>query len=310
MLKVLITKKIPSIAQELLRKQFAVDIYQNPSISPSEMKNFIQEYDVILSSTLDVLDKEILQNSTRLQVISNYAVGLDNIDVTYAESKGISVYNLPDIVTESTADTTFAIFLALVRNIPRAVQYVRDDQWKTWIPGLFDGEELSNKTFGIWGFGRTGRAVAKRALGFGLKVIFYHYKNQNLSNIDSQLYQQVSMEKFLSCSDYISLHVPLKKDTYKMVNQQVFNRMEKRPILLNMSRGAVVDTDDLVKALKEKKIRGAALDVTDPEPLPGDHPLCRLDNCLVVPHIGTDTFECRYKMAEVAAQNIINHFFS
>ncbi len=309
MRKILITKKIPSLAREILEEKYSVDTYLQPQMSKTELLEAVKKYDGILSSTLDFFDKEVFDEATKLQVISNYAIGLDNIDVSYAKSKQISVYNLPDVVTQSTADLTFAIFLSLIRKIPQAAQYVKDDQWKTWIPELFSGEELYGKTFGIFGLGRTGKAVAQRALGFGLKVVFYHYKPMALDLPLTGHIRQVSLDEFLEISDYVSLHIPLKKETKGLVNAELFKKMKKKPVLINMARGSVVNTDDLVHALKTGQIRGAALDVTDPEPISGSHPLCQLDNCLILPHIGTETVECRREMAKQAATSLLNHVF-
>ena len=304
--KVLITKKLPSIAQKILEKTCEVDVSSKIQMSREDLFLAVQKYDGILCTTLDFFDEELLRSATTLKVLSNYAIGLDNIDVEYAHSRNIAVYNLFDEVTNSTADLTFAIFLALIRKIPQAVSHVKNNLWKTWICGLFAGEELYGKTFGIWGFGRTGKAVAKRALGFGMNVVFYHYKSTELSTTEP--IRQVSFDEFLEQSDYISLHIPLKKETKGIVNLSLFQKMKKHPVLINMARGSVVNTDDLVQALKKGLIRGAALDVTDPEPLPGTHPLCQFENCLIVPHIGTDTFECREEMARKSAQNLLQYF--
>lgn len=309
MQKVLITKKIPQLASDILKEKFSVEVFSGDQMTREELRDAVQKYDAILSSTLDFFDKDILGSSTQTKAISNYAVGLDNIDLDSAKANGISVYNLPDVVTESTADLTFAIFLALIRKIPQAIKYVRQDQWKTWVPNLFAGEELNRKTFGIWGLGRTGKAVAKRALGFGMKVVFYHYKSISVPEELSGKVEAVSLEDLLTSSDYISLHIPLNDQTRGLINLDLLKKMKKNPVLINMARGAVVNTNDLVMALNNGFIRGAALDVTDPEPISGSHPLCHMDNCIIVPHIGTETVECRNEMAKQAARNLFNHFY-
>jgi glyoxylate reductase len=189
-----------------------------------------------------------------------------------------------------------------------AQDFIKQDKWKAWDPELFLGEELNGKIFGIFGFGKIGQAVARRAVGFGLDVIYY---NRSKKNIDSSLKQYIKptgLNELLETSDYISIHLPLTDETEGFINKQTMNKMKKKPIILNMARGDIVNTDDLIKSLKFGKIRGACLDVTAPEPLYSDHLLCHLDNCIVVPHIGTATQECRNNMAELAAQNIMNHF--
>jgi glyoxylate reductase len=305
MKKVFITRKIPSIAREMLTPYFRVDEFTGDHpIGKSLLMKVVSEYDAILTMFNDVIDKEVLSKAKYLEVISNYAIGLNNIDLDQAKHKKISVYNLPDIVTDSTADLTFAILLSLIRQIIPSNQYVLQGKWKGTDPLLFMGEELRGKTLGIIGFGRTGQAVAQRALGFGLNIIFY---NRSKKESDKGI-EQKSFEEVLKLSDYISLHVPLTKDTHKMIAAKEFQMMEKNPVLVNMARGSVVDTDALVEALKKGWIRSCALDVTDPEPIANDHPLCSFENCLIVPHIGTATKECRYNMAQKAAENIITHF--
>jgi len=309
MVKIFITRKIKSVAKEMLKEYFEVDEFgKNEQISRDNLIKVVSEYDVILSMLSDPLGKDVLQNAENLKVISNYAVGINNIDLEYAKSKGIAVYNTPEEVTESTADHTFALLLSSIRKIPESQKFVRDDKWKAWDPWLFLGEELYGKTLGIIGFGRIGKAVARRALGFGLNVIFYDRSEVEIYPALKGKVKKVDLEDLYKKSDYISLHIPLTGVTKGMINMDTFKKMERKPVLINMARGAIVDTDDLVMALKEKYIRGAALDVTDPEPIGGDHPICNIDNCIIVPHTGTATEDCRYNMAVKAAQNIIDHF--
>ena len=305
MKKVFIARLIPNIASTLLSKKYEVVVNENKNLSKEKLIEVMKDYDAILSTIPDIIDWEVLSHAKNMKVISNYAVGLDNIDVEYARSKNIAVFNLPDIVTNSTADLTFAIFLSLVRKICSAREYVKNDLWKAVDPDLFVGEELAGKTFGIIGFGRIGRAVAKRALGFGMKVIFSH--NRELLEYEKvEGCKQVSKSQLLDTSDFISLHVPLTPENKYLVNIDLMKDMKKKPIIINVARGGVVNTDHLIEALKNGYIRGAALDVTDPEPLSGNHPLCSFDNCLIVPHIGTATIDCRYEMAKKAAENILN----
>lgn len=309
MYRVYITRKIPGNAKEILSRFFEVDEFEkNEQISKQQLKKAVDEYDAVLSMLSDPIDKDVIEHAGRLKVISNYAVGINNIDVEFAKSRGIAVYNTPEEVTESTADFTFAVLLALIRKVPQSRNFVRENKWHAYDPWLFLGEELEGKIFGIIGFGRIGKAVAKRALGFDLNVIFYDKSGLiNDPDIEGSA-EYADFDYLLESSDYISLHVPLSEDTRGMINIDTIKKMKKKPVLINMARGPVVVTDDIVYALQNGLLRGAALDVTDPEPIPGDHPLCNLENCIVVPHIGTSTVECRNKMAKKAAENIINHF--
>ncbi len=305
MKKLLITCPIPKIAEEILGDYFSVEMCDKKGgLSYLDLLSKVDSFDVILTMLSDKIDKRMLDQAKNLKVISNYAVGLDNIDVKYANKKQIAVYNLPDIISNSTADFTFAIFLSLIRQVIPASKFILDNKWNRYDPNLFLGEELSQKTFGIVGMGKCGQAVAKRALGFGLNVIYYNRSEKKFN----EPYIQVGFDELLESSDYISLHVALNNETHHMFTEKEFKKMKKRPVLINMARGPVVKTDDLVTALQKKWIRSAALDVTDPEPLESSHPLCSLKNCLILPHIGTATNECRYNMAKQAAMNIVNHF--
>ncbi len=308
MKKILITQELPDPAEQNLARHFSVSIHRGGAISKQELIEAVQNYDGILSMVCDPLDSEVLSYATRLKAISNYGIGLNNIDLEKAQNCGIRVYNLPDIITNSTADLAMALLLAFARKIPEAARYVQEGHWKNVGPMLFLGEELHQKKLGIIGFGRTGKAMVKRALGFGLDVLVYHR-----SPIDPSfagLVSQVSWDDLLVKSDYISLHVSLNPTTQGLIDAEAFSLMEKQPVLINVSRGAVVNTDALVQALKRGQIRGAALDVTDPEPLPSSHPLCSAPNCLIVRHIGTATTDCRRAMGMQAAQHLIDHFNS
>jgi len=309
MRKVLITRRIPNIAENILSNSFEVNqIKDNKPLSREKLISAVQKYDAILSTVTEKFDRTVLTKSKKLKVISNYAVGLDNIDLDFAQSLGITTYNTPDSVTNSTADHTLALLLSLIRMIPAAMKYVKNDKWKMWDPERFLGEELTDKTLGIIGFGKIGQAVARRAIGFGLKIVYYNHSKKIVDPAIGPYVSSLKFDEVLQSADYLSLHLPLTPKTKEMINKETINKMEKQPILINMARGDIVKTDDLVEALKSGRIRGAGLDVTSPEPLPGDHPLCHLNNCIIVPHIGTATQECRNNMARLAAHNIINHF--
>lgn len=303
--KIYLTRQIPA-AQELLGHHFEVEAnLENRILSKQELKKVVRDYDGVLSTLADQLDKEILEQSQRLKVISNCAAGLDNVDLIVAKGRKIAVYNVPDATTQSTADMTFAILLSLIRKVAEAEAYVKKGLWKAWEPNLFLGEELYNKYFGIIGFGKIGKAVAGRALGFGLKVLVF--ARSKIEMVHPRVHQ-VPLEELYQKSHFISLHVPLTQETKGMINQQAMKKMEQKPVIINMARGAVIVTEDLVQSLKDGTIRGAALDVTDPEPILPSHPLCHLKNCLIVPHIGSATVECRALLVRSAAENLIRYF--
>ncbi len=249
--------------------------------------------------TIPVTEK-VLQQAPNLRVISNMAVGVDNIDIKACTMHKIVVGNTPGVLTESTADLTMSLLLAIARNIPQASQDARQGRWITWSPAGWLGMDLNGSTIGIIGMGKIGNAVARRALGFGLHVIFTDSQRKVVSGAS-----QVSLEDLLERSDIISLHTPLTHETRGMINQATLSKMKPTSILINAARGPLVDTSALAEALRDHKIFAAALDVTDPEPLPPTHLLFSLPNCLIVPHIGSATRQTRRKMAELACANLL-----
>jgi glyoxylate reductase len=260
----------------------------------------------ILSLVTDKIDAEVMDSAgDQLKIISNYAVGFDNIDVQEATKRGILVGNTPGILTETTADLCFALLLAAARRIGEGIDYIRENRWETFKPMELLGKDVHNSTLGIIGMGRIGVEVARRAKGFTMDVIYYDYRgrgelgeavNANMCSTIDELFQR---------ADFISLHVPLTVETRHLIDAVAFANMKHTAILINASRGPVVDSDALYDALKSKKIAYAALDVTEPEPIPFNHKLLSLPNCLIVPHVGSATIETRSKMAVMAAENLI-----
>jgi lactate dehydrogenase-like 2-hydroxyacid dehydrogenase len=228
------------------------------------------------------------------------AVGVDNIDVKACTLRKIPVGNTPGVLTESTADLTMALLLSIARNIHRASLDAREGRWNTWSPTGWLGTELNGSILGIIGMGKIGRAVAKRAWGFGMNILFSDPETRNEINAT-----QVPLAELLIKSDFVSLHAPLTSETRGMINQTTLSLMKPSSILINAARGPLVDTSALLDALQNHRIAAAALDVTDPEPLPPTHPLYRLSNCLIVPHIGSATQQTRRKMAELACENLL-----
>jgi len=249
--------------------------------------------------TIPVTEK-MLQSATKLRVVSNMAVGVDNIDIKACTDRKIPVGNTPGVLTESTADLTMSLILVIARNIPQASLDAREGRWKTWSPAGWLGMELNGSILGIIGMGKIGKAVSRRAVGFGMKILF---SDPEMKSIESA--NQVPLEDLLKMSDIVTLHAPLTDHTRGMINQSRLSLMKSTAILINAARGPLVDTRALLEALQQHTIASAALDVTDPEPLPSDHPLYRLPNCLIVPHIGSATQQTRRKMAELACENLL-----
>ena len=298
---VLITHALPK--EWLLILEGKCDCISGPpdatQLDPSLFES-LPKAEGLLSLLTIPITENILACSPNLRVVSNMAAGVDNIDMVACTKRGIPVGNTPGVLTESTADLTMALLLSIARKIPAASNDAYEGRWKTWSPTGWLGLELNGKTLGIIGLGRIGQAVAKRAVGFGLNIIFSDLFPRKIPNAN-----QVTFEELLSKSDIISIHAPLTNETRGMINRSAFLLMKPTAILINAARGQLVNCDDLVEALQRKMISAAALDVTDPEPLPHTHPLFQLENCLIVPHIGSATQESRMKMVELACQNIL-----
>jgi len=239
-----------------------------------------------------------------LRVISNMAVGYDNIDVPLCTARGIPVGNTPGILTEATADLTMALLLSAARRLPQASLDAHNGRWTTWRPAGWLGSDLHDAILGIIGMGKIGKAVAERARGFGLKIIYSDEITHPVVEAATGAVQLPFLE-VLRQSDFVSLHVPLTSVTRGMINSTTLRLMKSTAILINAARGSIVNTAALVQALHEGWIAAAALDVTDPEPLPSDHPLFTLPNCLIVPHIGSATENVRRRMAEMAVENLL-----
>ncbi len=302
MTKIFITRIIPDPGLILIKEHFAPDIWvQNLPPTRTELVELARGVDGLLCLLTDKIDGEVMDAiGPQLKVISNMAVGVDNIDIPAATARGIPVGNTPGVLTDATADMAFALLFASARRVVEGEKYVRSGNWKTWNPKLLLGADFVDATLGIVGFGRIGRAVAKRAQGFDMRVIYYDPTSQPAYSA-----QPVDLDTLLHESDFVSIHVPLTQETRHMVNADFLAKMKPNSILVNTSRGGVVDQTALYDALKAKKIFAAALDVTDPEPLPMDSPLLELENCLVVPHLGSASQHTRDMMSLLAAQNLI-----
>jgi glyoxylate reductase len=282
-----------------------VDLWTN-ELPPGrdELLKRVQGVDGLLCLLTDKIDGEVMDAAgSQLKVISNFAVGFDNIDVSAATARKIPVGNTPDVLTDATADFAFTLMMSAGRRILEGDRHVRDGKWKTWGPMLLLGVEMKGATLGLVGFGRIGKAMARRALGFEMRVM---YADPHEKDAYPELHAaRVDLETLLRESDFISLHTPLTADTRHLINASTLAKMKREAVLVNTARGGVVDHTALYEALKSKRIFAAALDVTDPEPLPMDSPLLTLDNIIIAPHIASASRTARDNMAWLAARNLI-----
>jgi lactate dehydrogenase-like 2-hydroxyacid dehydrogenase len=269
----------------------------------SRLIKHIDKAEGILCLLDDPIPAESLERAPALKVISSMAVGVDNIDVAACTRLGIPVGHTPGVLTEGTADLTVALLLAVCRRLPTASEDARQGRWTNWDPTGWLGVDLNNSTVGIVGLGKIGTAVGERLAAFGAQIIFTNRSPQPEKEKKLNA-TQVNLDELLRTSDFICLHAPLTEETTNLINEQAFQKMKSSAILINAARGAIVDTQALTRALQEGWIWAAGLDVTDPEPLPPNHPLYKLDNCLITPHIGSATFQIRQTMAKIAFENL------
>jgi len=308
--KVVITRNIPSVGPEKLRQQsgWEIDQWAKDEVIPrDELLRRVKGADAILSLLTERIDDELLDAAgAQLKVVANLAVGFDNFVVPEMSKRGVIGTNTPDVLTDTTADLAFALLMATARMLPQAQKYVKDGHWHTWEPLGFRGQDVHHATLGLVGLGRIGAAMARRGAGFEMKVIYYDaYRRQDLEQQYGYEYRN-SIEEVLRESDFVSMHTPLTEETRHLMNRERLAMMKKTAILVNSARGPIVDPDALHEALTNGTIWAAGLDVTDPEPLPANHKLLTLDNCLVVPHIASASINTRHNMSELAADNIIN----
>lgn len=303
--KVFVTRVIPDKGLELIKDFCEVDLWES-ELPPSrdELMRRVQGVDGLLCLLTDKVDGEVMDAAgEQLKVISNFAVGYDNIDVNAATARKLPVGNTPDVLTDATADFAFTLMLSAGRRVLEGDRYVRAGKWQTWGPMLLLGTEMRGSTLGLVGFGRIGKAMARRAVGFDMRVIYYD-PSEARQDQDVKA-TRVDFETLLEESDFISLHTPLTPDTHHLIDSEALSMMKPSAVLVNTSRGPVVDMDALYEALKFKRIFAAGLDVTEPEPLPANHPLLTLDNIVIVPHIASASKTARDKMAWLAAKNLI-----
>jgi glyoxylate reductase len=293
-MKVFVTRRLPGGALDRLAAEHDVEVWPE-QLPPGrdELLARAPELDGLLSLLTDPVDAELIDAAPRLRAISNCAVGVDNVDVEAAKARGIPVGNTPGVLTDTTADLAVALMLGISRHLVEGDAYVRRGEWRTWEPALLLGHDLHGATVGIIGFGRIGQAVARRLEGFGGELIYTSRSGG------------VPLEELLDRSDFVSIHSPLTPETRGLIGDEALARMKPSAYLVNTARGPIVDTEALGRALHAGEIAGAALDVTDPEPLPADHPLLDAPNLVVLPHLGSGTLATRGRMADMAVDNLL-----
>jgi glyoxylate reductase len=288
---VYVTREIVGGAMERLRAAHDVTVWEKPEPPrPTELRTAVADAEGLLCMLADRVDQELLDAAPLLRAVANYAVGNDNIDLAATTARGIAVGVTPNVLTDATADLAFALLLAAARNLPEAIAAVTAGQWSTWEPQRWLGSDVHGATLGIVGFGRIGQAVARRADGFDMTVLAT---------------RETPLEELLARSDFVTLHCPLTAETRHLIDASALSSMKPTAILVNTARGPIVDQLALGAALRAGTIGGAALDVTDPEPMAPDDPLHGAPNLIVVPHIGSATYAARARMTELAVNNLL-----
>lgn len=308
--KVYVTRELPERGLNMIKKYFDAEVW--PEYAPPPKKVIIEKVknvDALVPLLSDKIDAEVFNAAPKLKIVSQLAVGFDNIDVAEATKRGIYVTNTPEVLTDTTADFAWALLMAVARRVAEADRYVRSGQWKVaWHPAMLSGRDVHGATIGVVGAGRIGYAVAKRAKGFDMKILFYDIDPAR-TEIEKNLGgKKVDLDTLLRESDFVTLHPPLMKETHHLINAEKLKLMKKTAYLINNSRGPVVDEKALYEALKKGQIAGAGLDVFEQEPASLDNPLLKLDNVVVAPHISSASLETRSKMSEMVADNLVAFF--
>ena len=300
-----VTRRIPSVGVELLRSQPDIELRvhdSDASPTPDELAVLLNGASGVLSLLSEQYTGDVMDTYPTIRVLSNYGVGYDNIDVAAATARGIAVCNTPGVLTSATAEIAWGLLMAAARRMPEAIDLVKADKWKNWGPTMMLGQPIVGRTIGIVGYGRIGQEVANFARGFGMRVLAWD-RSPHTKPADGVEF--VDLPALLAQSDFVSVHVPLSEETLHLIDAEALAQMKPSAILVNTARGPVIDQDALVEALGNGTIWAAGLDVTTPEPLPADHPLVTMTNCVVLPHIGSATVTARDAMSELAARNLI-----
>lgn len=303
--KVFITRRIPTNL-DLLEQIATVEVWTERQPPPYDvLLEKVKTINGIICLLTDKIDRQLIQAATSLNVISQMAVGYDNIDILAATARRIPVGHTPGVLTDATADFAWALLMAAARRVVEADRFTRAGEWRTWEPDLLLGPNVTGATLGIVGFGRIGEAMARRAKGFEMRIL-YTSRHQCNSELEQSLgVEFVTFDRLLQESDFVTIHTPLSDETYHLFSDREFEWMKSSAILINTARGGIVDPNALYRALSSGQIAGAALDVTEPEPISMDSPLLTLDNLIIAPHIGSASRQTREKMATMTIENLI-----
>lgn len=304
---VFVTRKLPEDTLQALHEVAEVSMwpYEEEPVPREKLLEEASKATGLLTMLSDKIDEELLNKAPHLKVVANLAVGYDNIDVAFATKKGVAVCNTPDVLSDTTADLTFALLMATARRIVESSEYIKQGKWKNWGPMLLAGADIHHKTIGIIGMGRIGQTVAKRATGFEMEIL-YHNRSRNKIAEEELGATYCDFEELLERSDFVVCLAPLTPQTREMFNEEAFKKMKATAIFINAARGDVVDEQALYNALKNNVIKAAGLDVFCSEPISQDHPLLTLKNVVATPHIGSASIETRMAMASLASRNIVN----
>ncbi|KHE68696.1 D-glycerate dehydrogenase [Halobacillus sp. BBL2006] len=306
---VYVTRLLPEHIIEPYSDELEIQMwpYEEQPVSIEKLEEESHRADGLLTMLTDKVDQGLVEKSKHLKIVANMAVGYDNIDVDAATKFDITVTNTPDVLTDTTADLTFGLLMATARRMVEANQYIKDGKWGPWSPLLLAGTDIHHKTIGIYGMGRIGEAVARRARGFDMKVL-YHNRSRKTEAEEKLGAVYVEFNELLEQSDFVVCMAPLTDETHHIFDAEAFRNMKKEAVFINASRGATMNEDDLYHALEQKDIAGAGLDVFEQEPIGKDHPLLQLDQVVCLPHIGSATVETRHKMMKLCLDNLVRYF--
>jgi glyoxylate reductase len=304
--RILLTRSLPEAIQKKIARRFnLISNKQNRPLSRNELIRKVKGCNGLVSMLSDTIDAKVMDASPRLKIIANYAVGYNNIDLAAARLRGIVVTHTPGVLTETTADLTFALLLAVSRRIVEADRHVRSRRWTGWAPTLFLGADIFGKTIGIIGLGRIGKAVARRAGGFSMRVLYNNRKRLNPLEENELKATHVDLDTLLRESDFLSLHLPLTPESRHLISKRSISKMKQSAFLINTARGQLVDEAALLQALKSGRLAGAGLDVFEEEPKLNPA-FFKLPNVVLLPHIGSGTAETRTRMGEMVLQDLLS----
>jgi len=307
--KVYVTREMPERGLSIIKERFEAEVWSD--YAPPPKKTIIEKaakVDALATLLSDKIDAEVFDAAPNLKIVAQMAVGFDNIDVNEATKRGIYVTNTPGVLTETTADFAWALLMAVARRVVEADKYVRMGKWKVgWHPMMMQGRDIYGATIGIVGLGRIGCAIAKRAKGFDMTVLYFDVVRRPDFEKEYNI-QFTELDTLFQKADFVTIHLPLTKETYHLVDEKKLRLMKKTAYLINNARGPIVNEKALYKALKEGWIAGAAFDVFEQEPTSVQNPLLKLDNVVVAPHISSSSYETRSRMAEMVAENLVAFF--